>query len=79
MAWENNEISQVFSKEEYNTIKFLIINLVQFTQKAKYRGQEKENGCIVQMLQESINGLIDYVSEQPLNCTIMEVLKNNWE
>lgn len=42
MAWENNEISQVFSKQKYDTIKSLIINLAQLTRKAKGRGQEKD-------------------------------------
>ena len=41
------------------------MNLVQFTWKAKGRGQEKERMVVkLRSLQEMINGLIDYVSEQ---------------
>lgn len=46
---ENNEISQVFGKGEYDAIKSLIVSLAQFTQKAKGRGQEEENDCIAQV------------------------------
>lgn len=40
------------------------MNLVQFTWKAKCRGQEKERIVVwFKSLQEIINGFIDYVSE----------------
>lgn len=42
LVWENNEISHVFSKREYDRIKMLIMSLAQFTWKSKGRGQGKE-------------------------------------